>query len=287
MANRSRFFIAQGSIKDYFKKSTQKAFSSVDLQKVLDSNMAEWNLPVSMNLEKFLDKLVDANILKSMTIPFVGSTEQKIRFVHDDASPFQIAVSLVNKSHLSHYSAAFIHGLTTQVPKTIYLSFEQSMKASKGSLNQSSIDAAFARPQRRSTTEAILDGYNVLILNSANSNQTGIYVREGLPITTIERTLIDITVRPNYAGGVHSVLGMYEQALSVISVNKLIAILEKLNFVYPYQQSIGFYLEKAGYKGKWLDELQKRKTSFRFYLTYEMEEKDYSPDWSIYYPRGL
>ncbi len=287
MANRSRFFIAQGSIKDYFKKSSQKVFSYTDLQKVLEDNTIEWNLPFSMNLEKFSKKLLDAKILKSMEINFVDSAEKKIRFVHDDASPFQIAVSLVNKSHLSHYSAAFLHGLTTQVPKIIYLSSEQSAKASKGSLTQSSIDNAFARPQRRSTTEAVLDDYNVLILTSANSNQTGIYLREGLPITTIERTLIDITVRPNYAGGVHSVLGMYEQALPLISVNKLIAILERLNFVYPYQQSIGFYLEKAGYKGKWLDELQKRKSSFRFYLTYEMEEKDYSQDWSIYYPKGL
>lgn len=61
-------------------------------------------------------------------------------------------------------------------------------------------------------------------------------------MTKLERTLIDIAVRPNYAGGVHHVLEAYAAAKSRVSVNVLLATLQKMEYVYPYHQVIGFYI---------------------------------------------
>ncbi len=111
---------------------------------------------------------------------------------------------------------------------------------------------------------------------------------EFLPITDIERTLIDITVRPVYSGGIYMVLDAYKAAQDKVSINKLTAYLQKLNYVYPYHQAIGFYLDKTGaYSKKQIDLLHKFEMKYDFYLTHQMKEMDYSPEWKLFYPKGF
>ena len=83
-----------------------------------------------------------------------------------------------------------------------------------------------------------------------------------LRLTNLERTLIDITVRPVYSGGVFEVAKAFELAKEKLSVNSLTAMLKKLEYTYPYHQAVGFYLERAGYKSSLLDLL--RKNSYEF-----------------------
>lgn len=211
-----------------------------------------------------------------------------MRFIRPDATAFQVGVSLINKSYLSHYTAVFLHRLTNQIPKTVYVSFEQSKKLNfQRQLEQKAIDLAFRKPQRKSNATAIYEGFTLLIHNGMYSNRSGVFLLNGLPVTNIERTLIDIAVRPNYSGGVYSVLDIYRQAIEKISVNKLTAILDKLNFIYPYHQTIGFYLQKAGMNKNQLSGLIAREKKNDFYLTYEMEEMNYNDTWKIYYPKGM
>ncbi len=70
------------------------------------------------------------------------------------------------------------------------------------------------------------------MLNGMHTGNLGVIKMSGpdgekLKITDVERTLIDITVRPEYAGGIHEVLKAYRLAKDKVSVNKLVAILEK------------------------------------------------------------
>ena len=71
-------------------------------------------------------------------------------------------------------------------------------------------------------------------------------------MTNVERTLIDATVKPMYAGGVFEVAKAFALANDRLSVNKLMPMLRKLDFSYPYHQAIGYYLERAGYKSSQL-----------------------------------
>jgi hypothetical protein len=66
-----------------------------------------------------------------------------------------------------------------------------------------------------------------------------------------------------------------------------VATLKKLGHLYPYHQAIGFHLERAGYSGPALDLLRGMGFDFDFYLTHRMEDRDYSKQWRLYYPRGL
>jgi hypothetical protein len=65
--------------------------------------------------------------------------------------------------------------------------------------------------------------------------------------TSIERTLIDLTVRPACAGGVEHVLAAYRRARGRVCVRKLLAALRALDYVYPFHQAVAFYVQLAGY----------------------------------------
>jgi len=65
------------------------------------------------------------------------------------------------------------------------------------------------------------------------------------------------------------------------------ALLDTLSFIYPYQQAIGFYLEKAGFKGKQLEVLRAKISEFDFYLDYQMINPVYSKEWKLYYPKEM
>lgn len=288
MAGKSRFVIAEARIRAYFKQATRKVYSKPQLLAVLEDQRTGWNLAASTTGEKFIDQLVNKELLMKLPMEIDGYLPSKVLYAHEGASIFQIAAALANKSYLSHYSAIWLNGLTTQIPKIVYVTFEQGKKHDTDrTLTQVAIDSAFSRPQRRATAKASYGDYTFLMLNGAFTNRLGVYSIDGIPVTNLERTLIDITVRPIYAGGVSSVLEAYRNARESLSLNKLVAILDTMNFIYPYFQAIGFYLERAGYKGKKLDELKSRTKEFDFYLTYEIEEKQYSPEWRLFFPKGV
>jgi len=185
-----------------------------------------------------------------------------------------------------------LHELTTQVPKTIYVTQEQSKKpAKKSTLTQEGMDHAFGQPQRRSQQTLTYKEYTVVFLQGMFTARTGVLLssryRNAFSLTSLERTLIDITVRPNYAGGAFAVLDAYARALSRLSTNKLLALLNAIPFIYPYHQAIGFYLERAGYGGRALDSLQQRGLDYRFYLDYGMEDPSFDKRWQLWHPKGM
>lgn len=106
-------------------------------------------------------------------------------------------------------------------------------------------------------------------------------------MTSLERTLVNITVRPVYAGGVPAVLEAFRLARNRASVQKLMEFLTKLGFAYPYHQSIGFYLNRAGYSEQ--DQLlaETKGLQFDFYLCHGLKDPAFDQDWKIFFPRSL
>ena len=158
---------------------------------------------------------------------------------------------------------------------------------------QPNIDLAFSRSQKVSNNIAKFQKYKVCLLNGKFTKKLGVIEIEKpqigtVVVTNIERTLIDLTVRPVYANGVTDVLKIYKKAKSLLSVKKLAEALVKLDYIYPYHQAIGFYLDKSKvYEKSYLDLFKKFGLKYDFYLTHNMSKTKYSKDWRIYYPSNI
>ncbi|STO36789.1 Uncharacterised protein [[Flavobacterium] thermophilum] len=285
-------------ITEHLKSLNQNIFSVSEMQRILFENRTKWTLPKITTFDEFISFLKDKSVIKEIEV----ETPQRtiIRYIFGEASPFEIAVSLRKNSYLSHYSALFLHQLTQNVPKNIYTNLEQRPKyieEEKNDMLQEDIDLAFSRPMRQTNQIArfTLDNkeYKVYLLNGKYQNKLGVKkmvsfeLSRPLEVTNIERTLIDVVVRPLYAGGVEEVLEAFKVAKGKFSVNRLLSYLKKMDYKYPYHQLIGFYLEKAGYEERILSLLNKFEIKYDFYLTYQIHDKDYSDRWRVYYPRGL
>lgn len=275
-------------IRVFLENSGKHVYSEEELTAIIDANRQHWDLAQTTPAYKLAERFVKNEIIRAEDIHFDNGTVTR-RYVFGEASIYEIAVSLRSRSYISHFPAVFLLGLTNQIPKTIYTTQELSEKRIKKiDITQKTIDHAFSQPQRRSELKGVYQQYAIILLSGKHAWREGVISSKvGYSYTGLERTLIDITVRPNYSGGAFTVLEAYRQAREQgVSVNKLSAILQKISYIYPYEQAVGFYLEKAGFEKKYLD-LIRKKMEFDFYLDYDMKDPQYSSEWRIYYPKGM
>jgi len=237
------------------------------------------------------EQLLKQGLVRSVILK--SSYGDRHRFVRGNVSPYTLALSIVRDAYLSHGTAASLHGLVTRAKSPIYVNSEQSAKhVSERALSQDAIDRAFARPQRVSNYELRYAAWRFVLLSGKHTDRLGV-VRfpsdhgEFVEMTGLERTLVDIVVRPVYAGGVLKVLAAFKRARSRIQLHTLIYTLDSLEYVYPYHQAVGFYMEKANYPPDWLNEFQRMGLNYDFYLAHGMEQKTFDSRWRIFYPPGL
>ena len=93
------------------------------------------------------------------------------------------------------------------------------------------------------------------MISGKNTNRLGVEDRAGpgsepLQVTNLERTLIDIVVR-------------------------------------PYHQPIGFLMQNAGYPEESCAKLRELGLNPDFYLAHALRQPEYSKDWRLFYPKDL
>jgi len=279
------------------KKSLQSLrnaiFTKSDLQEIVLQNLPDVG-PNQRALIRgeILEYLWETGKLKEATFDFPSRRET--RYLLGKITNFQLAQALKPNAYLAHRAAMFLTGLCDEAPETIHINVEQSQhhKRNTNTLTQGGIDQAFRNKTRVSNEVAEANGIKVCITHGQRTDQLGVETKKGangelLFVTNLERTLIDITVRPIYVGGPKEVLKAYKKARH-LSSKKLFDMLKKMDFVYPYHQAIGFYLDASGaYSATDLLPFKKIKRDFDFYLDYRMTNPVYSSEWQIYYPAGL
>jgi hypothetical protein len=297
MAGKSRIQIARPDIIRFFDELPQKVHKQSDLAKHLTAERNNWRLTQSQTLSDFINYLLKSGRLRKVEFPFPKPYKKETRYPWGEVPMYEVMLSLKPHSYFSHYTAVRLHNLSEQVPKTTYINFEQpSPSIPTGQLSQRNIDSAFKKRPRISSYVAEVGDSRVCILNGKNTGNLGVIEQEVRPgvdltakvrLTNVERTLIDIAVRPVYAGGVAAVLRAYTNARELASVNRLTAMLKQIGHIYPYHQAIGFYLERAGFKPSMLDLLRRLPMAFDFYLANDMKETEYVKNWRLYVPKGF
>jgi hypothetical protein len=292
--SKTRIQIAKSDIVSHFASLKSPVLRLKEIAAILSAQRGFWRLTQSTNTAEFIDFLSQHAKLKKLEFEFPHRPETC--YTWGDVPLFEVLLHLKKGSYFSHYTAMRTHGLTEQVPKSVYLTVERKTPTPAGTvLDQQQINEAFARPPRISNNVFDLAGRRIHLLGGQQTKNLGVVTQELADgeatvlgrVTDLERTLIDITVRPFYAGGVFEVAKAFELAQHSASINKLVAMLKRLNFIYPVHQAIGYYAERAGYKASQLDLLKRLPMAHDFFLSHAMTDTSYVKPWRLYVPNGF
>jgi predicted transcriptional regulator of viral defense system len=279
----------QKKARQHFGRISNKVFSRNDLSDILDAHRPGWEA-LELSTIGLIEFLVHKELLKEAVFASVKYSPI-VRYVRGNPSPYALALSLRKESFLSHQSALELHGLAPS-GTIIYVNREQSQKPAPEGMAQGSINLAFKTAQRRSNYVFDHAGFRYVLVAGKNSGRAGVVVasiaaNETGAVTDLERTLIDIVVRPAYAGGLECISRVYGESACKVDIDHMIELLKTLDYAYPYHQSIGFLLERAGRPEADCSKLRKIGTVFDFYLDYGLKQPAYNRKWRLYYPRSL
>jgi len=201
-----------------------RIYTRIELTEPFHRLRREGALAKHTKLDEFINFLVIRRHLMLVSLESKEYSKEAKRYCAGPPSPFALAASLRKNGYLSHGTAAYLHKLVEQPPAAVYLNVEQSAKPTRNSpLSQTAIDRAFANKQRHSNLSYENGNLQITILAGKSTGQLGVEPTThpeavGAKVTNLERTLIDITVRPDYAGGIHQVLDAFRVAREQASV---------------------------------------------------------------------
>jgi predicted transcriptional regulator of viral defense system len=277
----------------YFSRAKTRVLRPKQLTSLLQENRRTWPLPADLSDGGVIDAVLKSTDLKEVTLDAENDYRDVRRYVWGRVSEYEVALSLRPEAYLSHATAMFLHGLSDRRPNTIYVNQEQSAKPKRDAvLTQEGITRAFAATQRQSKYSFRHNDTRIVVVSGKNSKRLEVALlptQEGrdVPATGLERTLIDITVRPAYTGGVRNVMRAYELAKGRLSGPKLLETLLRLDHTYPYDQALGFYLERAGHPERDVSPFRKKRFRFDFFASHGLKDPAYDRRWRLYYPREV
>jgi len=268
-------------------KNLPSVFSKQQLIEEIISLKEKKVVPKDTNPDELINLLEINKLLEKIELR--GYTEKVVRFASGSYTSIELALSLLSSSWISHHSALDTHELLSKCSNKIFVTQEQSQKVStKSILKQEDVDNAFKKEQRPLNQIFKFKNQEYCLLKGKYSNRLGViemrYKKKDIFVTDIERTLIDCVVRPAYSGDVNTIIEAFCSARGKVDVVKMFNYLNQLNYIYPYHQSIGFFLEYTGYSANdWslFDTLPKR---INFYLDYNIKNKYLNRRWLVYIP---
>lgn len=275
----------------YFKQETNKVYSPTQIGQHLTNIKKGSRLPNRTKTAEMIEILESSDKLKRIELTF--PSKKYTRYTWGEKSIYEILLSLDVNAYYSHFSALHFHKLLDRDEAEIYLNIEQSPKREYiNTMMQENINKAFSRLPRITNNVTNYMQNKIYLLNGKNTGKLGVISMKGpnkekIFLTDIERTLIDIAIRPQYSGGVSNVLNVYRKVIQNISAEKILKMLTKLKYLYPYHQTIGFYLDKAGLEKDSIIFREKIRIEYDFYLTYQIDQPEYCEKWRIFYPKSL
>lgn len=289
------FDAALPQIEKYFAHLKENAFTTNDLATIFGDHRLQWKIAAYRNSKDFIKFLKERDVLQIKRLKHQLTGSIKTILSKKDSTYYDIGLAIKKEGYLSNYTAMVLHELTLQIPKTVYVSYMKNETIAYHNpddviLTQNSIDSAFSKPQRLTSDvyKSETDGYRLYFVQKNYApKDIGVVSSKNLRFTDLERTILDITVRPAYSGGVFQVLDAYIAAKQKVDPEKLLNYLNGLNYIYPYHQLVGFYLDKAGYSKPILDLFFEKISDYNFYLTYNISNKKFNEKWKIFYPKGF
>ena len=277
---------------DYYTKNkeqilytlNEKRFFSInDIANILDK-LKEENL-VSNSLSQndfYLKLLYDGLISHTITIRDV----EKIRYtLNKEFNIYDFVYSLERNGFFSMFTSLNIQGFTNFRENFIFISKERMQRVNFSSKNitQEAIDKAFSNKPRKTKAYNTIYNYNIVMLESNNTQGVGIINYNGYKVSSINRAFVEIISNIQDSKTPYDVIGEFRQLKDKLDINEIFKIIEKFDFIYPYYQLAGYYLEKIGFLKEELSRFFNNKTNLIFYTMKNKTNYDLDEYWGIKY----
>lgn len=250
---------------------------------------------------KFLRRLLQEKVLHEFQLKGQRGDRKHYFSSRPAVPPYEAACALWPGAYFCNLTAVFYHNLTIQIPSVIYMAREgkgrekDKPQARKNvSLSNESIFQAFIKPPRATSSQYKFPKGTMILTERTDRAEAGVITLSDahklLPtnarVTSLERTLIDACVNPQYNGGITSVIDYYREAAGRIDAERFIDIYRRLAYLYPYWQAIGFICERAGVT-KVAEKIHRSfKAVNEFYLDHNAKASwQFDEKWKLHYPR--
>ena len=248
-------------------------------------NESNQNALIAQNLSfhNFLLRLIDEGLAQyNITI----RNHLKMRYTLDKhLDIYAFCRTLEANSYFPMTTSLNIQGLSDYRSNYIFISKERTKRATFADkkLRQEDIDRAFAKPPRRTTAHDKIGDYIVIMLETNNTSAFDITEYQGYKISSTSRTFVEIVSNVHYFESSDQALALFHEIKDHLNVDKIYDIIERFDFVYPYFQLVGFYLEQIGFDKEALKRFYARKSALKFYAQKNKEAYLFDEYWGVYY----
>ncbi len=237
----------------------------------------------SLAFSHFLLKLIDEGLIQ-FSINIRGHL--KVRYtMNKEFDVYKFCNSLEKNSYFLMTTSLNLQNLSTYKNDFIFISKERKIRNSfdRVTLNQENIDKAFSKKPRQTNAHDKLGDFRIIMLETNNTSSYEIINFKGFKISSINRAFVEIISNIHYFQTSSKVVELFKPIKNKLNLEVIYKVIEKFDFVYPYYQLAGFYLEKIGYEKKCLERFYLKKTDLKFYTEKNKDKYVFDEYWNIYY----
>ena len=257
--------------------------SQEQLKEILEQLKDKSLVSSSLSYNSFLLKLIDKGLIqKSITI----RGHIKTRYTcSQDFNIYDFCNSLEKNSFFSMSTALNIQGLSDFREEYIFVSKERSTKIEQGNvtLTQENIDNAFSKKPRRTNAYDKIDNHVVVLLEANKTDTFEVIEYNGYRVSSVNRAFVEMISNVQYLQSSEAIIEVFMKIKEKLNLDTIYNIIDKFDFIYPYFQLAGFYLEKIGFPKVELEKFYTKRSELNFYTQKNKNQYGFDGYWKIYY----
>jgi len=239
----------------------------------------------SMTHNDFIKRLIE---LQKKQINITMNDKYLSIYSYDEnVSENKMLLGFRKKSFFSMSSALNVLGLSDFRDNFIFLSQELSQKnvlEVNNSLSQSSIDSAFKKDYRRTHMVGKYEDKHIVFLSPKYTDYYEVITNnDGIRVSSVNRAFVEMIVNVQYFKNSKSIIEVFEPLKDKLDLDIIYNVIGKFDFIYPYFQSIGFYLHQIGFTNEELNKFKGKVEDLQFYTDKKQSNYQYDDYWQMYY----
>jgi hypothetical protein len=253
------------------------------------------------NIHKFIKKNDSIKLIsiptKNKHIPGKLYHDTKLNTGSIDA--YDIALSLRKNSYLTGYKLISLLGWTEYIPRIIHVNwirgYTKNIKSNE--IDNDTVQKIAYKHKHISSLRIKYEDYEIVLLSGQlflEIYEHHFMIPENIPqipeyskIFIPERLIIECLINYHYFGGADLVWNIGLEQFQKLDPSKLTKIYADMSLIYPYSNSIGYWLEKAGIDNKILDIWEtkvNRRIKFHLFMG-DKERRIFNKKWNLYIPK--